>query len=35
VLYDYDAEADTRKRWPEISALVLEELRAGNITPLC
>lgn len=35
VLYDYDAEADTRKRWPEMSALVSEELRTGNITPLC
>ncbi|EXJ89779.1 hypothetical protein A1O3_02846 [Capronia epimyces CBS 606.96] len=35
VLYDYDAEADTKKRWPELSALVSEELRTGQITPLC
>ncbi|EXJ95671.1 hypothetical protein A1O1_00793 [Capronia coronata CBS 617.96] len=35
VLYDYDAEADTRKRWPELSALVSEELKTGKITPLC
>ncbi|KIW69392.1 hypothetical protein PV04_05271 [Phialophora macrospora] len=35
VLYDYDAEADTRKRWPEMSALVADELRTGKITPLC
>lgn len=35
VLYDYDAEADTAKRWPEISKIVAEELRTGNITPLC
>ena len=35
VLYEYDAEADTRKRWLEMSALVSEELRTGNITPLC
>ncbi|KAL2404110.1 FAD-dependent monooxygenase roqM [Exophiala dermatitidis] len=35
VLYDYDAEADTIKRWPELSAQVAEELRTGKITPLC
>ncbi|KAJ4509089.1 FAD-dependent monooxygenase roqM [Exophiala dermatitidis] len=35
VLYDYDAEADTIKRWPELSAQVAEELKTGKITPLC
>jgi len=35
VLYDYDAEADTIKQWPEMSRIVNEELRTGNITPLC
>ncbi|KIW74952.1 hypothetical protein Z517_11723 [Fonsecaea pedrosoi CBS 271.37] len=35
VLYDYDAEADTRKRWAEMAALVGEELRTGKISPLC
>src|SRR4051812_4984609 len=35
ILYDYDAEAETRKQWPQLSLLVMEELRSGNITPLC
>ena len=35
VLYEYDAEADTRKRWLEMSTQVSEELRTGSITPLC
>ncbi len=34
-LYDFDAEADTRKRWHEVAPIVEEELRTGNITPLC
>ncbi|KAI5867561.1 putative monooxygenase [Durotheca rogersii] len=34
-LYAYDAEADTYARWDEVSAQVAEELRTGNITPLC
>jgi len=34
-LYDFDAEADTRKRWHEFAPMVQEELRTGKITPLC
>lgn len=34
-LYAFDAEADTRERWAEVSAKVAEELRTGKITPLC
>ena len=34
-LYDFDAEADTRKRWEEVSALVSKEIASGSITPLC
>lgn len=34
-LYAFDAEADTRERWAEVSAIAAEELRTGNITPLC
>lgn len=34
-LYAFDAEADTRERWAEVSAIAAEELRAGKITPLC
>ncbi|OAA59577.1 Aromatic-ring hydroxylase-like protein [Niveomyces insectorum RCEF 264] len=34
-LYAFDAEADTRARWPAVSAQVAEELRTGRITPLC
>ena len=34
-LYDFDAEADTRKRWGEFAPIVQEELRVGKITPLC
>ncbi|KAH6715375.1 salicylate hydroxylase [Leptodontidium sp. 2 PMI_412] len=33
-LYPFDAEADTLQRWQEVSALVLKELEAGEITPL-
>jgi len=34
-LYDFDAEADTRKRWHEFAPMVQEELHTGKITPLC
>ena len=34
-LYAYDAEADTIARWEEVSSRVKEELRSGNIEPLC
>lgn len=34
-LYAYDAEADTVERWDEVSEKVSEELKTGNITPLC
>lgn len=34
-LYAYDAEADTRAKWDEISATVARELAADKITPLC
>ncbi|KAI1392443.1 putative monooxygenase [Hypoxylon trugodes] len=34
-LYAFDAEADTIERWDEMLKLVAEELRTGNITPLC
>lgn len=34
-LYAYDAEADTMERWEEMSKKVAEELRTGEITPLC
>ncbi|CAK7227150.1 hypothetical protein SCUCBS95973_006445 [Sporothrix curviconia] len=34
-LYAFDAEADTRERWAEVSAQVAEELSSGKITPLC
>lgn len=34
-LYAYDAEADAMKRWDEVSARVVEELQAKQITPLC
>ncbi|KXL47364.1 hypothetical protein M433DRAFT_150069 [Acidomyces richmondensis BFW] len=33
-LYAFDAEADALQRWHEVSSLVAEELRTGNITPL-
>lgn len=33
-LYPFDAEADTLRRWQEVSALVTKELQAGEITPL-
>ncbi|KAL1977089.1 hypothetical protein VTN31DRAFT_3371 [Thermomyces dupontii] len=33
-LYPFDAEADTRERWEEMSAKVKAELESGNITPL-
>lgn len=33
-LYPFDAEADTMERWPEISAKVEKELRAGELTAL-
>ncbi len=33
-LYPYDAEADTMKRWNEVSAVTAEELRKGEIVPL-
>jgi hypothetical protein len=34
-LYDYDAEAETHKQWPELSRIVAQELKEGKITPLC
>ncbi|KAI0835437.1 putative monooxygenase [Hypoxylon sp. FL0890] len=34
-LYAFDAEADTIERWDEVSSLVAEELRNGEISPLC
>ncbi|ERS94898.1 hypothetical protein HMPREF1624_08796 [Sporothrix schenckii ATCC 58251] len=34
-LYAFDAEADTRERWAEVSAQAAEELRRGKVTPLC
>lgn len=34
-LYDYDAELETHKQWPELSSRVLQELRDGHITSLC
>ena len=33
-LYPFDAEADTLRRWQEVSALVTKELQVGEITPL-
>ncbi|KAH7064443.1 salicylate hydroxylase [Paraphoma chrysanthemicola] len=33
-LYSFDAEADTRRRWQEVSALVARELDIGEVTPL-
>ncbi|KAL1884810.1 hypothetical protein Plec18167_002402 [Paecilomyces lecythidis] len=33
-LYPFDAEADTRDRWEEVSAKVKKELETGHITPL-
>lgn len=33
-LYAYDAEADTAARWEEVSAIVKEELKSGEIKPL-
>lgn len=34
-LYAYDAEADAVARWEEVSGQVAQELKEGNITPLC
>ncbi len=34
-LYAYDAEKDAYDRWDEVSSQVVEELRNGNIAPLC
>ncbi len=34
-LYAFDAEADAMERWDAVSSQVAEELRTGNITPLC
>ncbi len=34
-LYAYDAEKDAYERWGEMSSKVAEELKIGNITPLC
>ena len=34
-LYAFDAEADTHERWSDVSSKVAEELKTGNITPLC
>lgn len=33
-LYAFDAEADTMRRWNEVSAKVVEELQSGSISPL-
>jgi len=33
-LYPFDAEADTLRRWQEVSAQVAQELAAGAIQPL-
>ena len=33
-LYAYDAEADAMQRWHEVSSLVAEELRSGQVSPL-
>ncbi|KAJ9207934.1 transcriptional regulator family: Fungal Specific TF [Paecilomyces variotii] len=33
-LYPFDAEADTRDRWDEMSAKVKKELETGSVTPL-
>ncbi|KAH7393282.1 salicylate hydroxylase [Cadophora sp. MPI-SDFR-AT-0126] len=33
-LYPFDAEADTLRRWQEVSASVIKELQAGEISPL-
>jgi len=35
LLYGFDTELDTRKRWTEVPAIVQEELWKGRITPLC
>ena len=33
-LYPFDAEADTLRRWPEVSSIIAEELAKGEIRPL-
>ncbi|KAF8251275.1 FAD/NAD(P)-binding domain-containing protein [Wilcoxina mikolae CBS 423.85] len=33
-LYPFDAEADTREKWPTISEIVRKELETGKLTPL-
>jgi salicylate hydroxylase len=33
-LYSFDAEADAFERWDDVSRVVAEELRTGNISPL-
>lgn len=33
-LYPFDAEEDTNRRWPEVAAMVAEDLRDGRVKPL-
>jgi salicylate hydroxylase len=33
-LYPFDAEADTREKWPAVSEMVRKELETGKLTPL-